>query len=169
MPKFPMKIEPETEPGDISKDVDLAVQISGLPSVDLKDAAAMADRVNWYFQFCVDHDERPCVYGLCLALGCARQSLLNWENENSERGKVVRRAKDIIRYTLEKWSLSGKLNPATSIFWAKNLLGYSDTIKIEASRDEGDIASLSPEEIARQIEENIPVDSVDAEYTESEV
>jgi hypothetical protein len=60
---------------------------------------------------------------------------------------------------LEKWSLTGKLNPATSIFWAKNFLSMSDSITIEARTDTAPAAALTPEQIAAQIEQDIPLDS----------
>lgn len=168
MPKFQMKIEPDVEPGEISKDVALALELAELPPIDdLKDGKAIKERIMWYFDFCYQHDERPCIHGLCLCLGVVRQTLINWESEVSERGKAVKMAKAIIRYQLEKWSVSGKLNPATAIFWSKNLLGMHDSVTIETAASVETMQELSPEEIKRRIDSDIPVDLIETDDTDS--
>ena len=65
----------------------------------------------------------------------------------------------------EGLALKGKLNPVTYIFMGKNYDGLADTQQIEVTAQPGQQASLSPEEIARQIEADIPID---AEFTEKE-
>lgn len=150
---------PETKPGEIARDTELVLQLASVPSIDIKDAEQIKNRCEWYFNFCTANDVRPTITGLCLSLGCVRQSLINWENENSQRGEVIRKAKSVIRVLLETWSVSGKLSPPIAIFWGKNFLDMSDTVKIEAVNNTGMMqADKTPEEIERQIIAEIPVD-----------
>lgn len=159
--KLPI-LAPDVEPGEISKSVDLALHLASMPKVDIKDAGQIRQRCEDYFNFCQENDLRPGVQGLCLALGSNRQSLLNWENEQTERGEIIRQSKQIMRYLLENWSLSGKLSPPTAIFWAKNQLGMSDSIRIEAVPADNVLqADKTPEQIQRELIEQIPVDDFD--------
>ena len=58
----------------------------------------------------------------------------------------------------ESLASEGKINPVTYIFMAKNYDGLTDTQQIEVSAAQSQEARLSPEEIARQIEKDIPID-----------
>ena len=53
----------------------------------------------------------------------------------------------------------------TYIFMGKNYDGLQDQTQIEVTAQQGPAASMTPEEIARQIEKDIPID---AEYTETD-
>ena len=150
--------QPDLKPGEIARDTEIAVRLASLPQIDIKDAEQIRERCQQYFDFCQEVDQKPGIQGLCLALGVVRGTLINWENENSERGQVIIRAKQIIRYLLETWTTSGKLSPPVGIFWAKNIMGYKDNITIEAQAATPTLqAEKTPEEIAKQIAE-IPVD-----------
>ena len=77
--------------------------------------------------------------------------------EKTPRGQVIRQAKHRILMLLEDWHINGRLNPASSIFLLKNLGGYSDTVTLETATNQP-TASRSPEEIARMIESDVPMD-----------
>ena len=55
--------------------------------------------------------------------------------------------------------LEGKLNPVTYIFMGKNYDGLEDQTRVEVTANNGPAASMTPEEIARQIEQDIPIDA----------
>ena len=61
--------------------------------------------------------------------------------------------------------MTGKVNPVTAIFWSKNFDGMEDQSRIEVTAQQGPAASMTPEEIARQIEKDIPID---ADYQEAD-
>ncbi len=150
--KLPNVLPIETKPGEISADTRLALELARLPRVDVKNSEQIRERCELYFRFCMENDIRPSVSGLTLSLNTNRQSLINWEQEPGERGEVIREAKGVIRYLLETWSLSGKLSPPTAIFWAKNLLNMTDSVKIEAVNNTGMLqAEKSPEQIIAEI------------------
>ena len=89
-----------------------------------------------YFEFCERSSIRPGIESLCLSLHISRTTLFRWNNgqDCSERRKeLIQTAKSFIAACLEQYFLSGKINPATGIFLAKNWMGYRDTISLEES------------------------------------
>lgn len=154
---FPTNQEVDCQPGEMAEKIDKSLYLANLPKVDLKDAEAIRERCQLYFDFCKKHDSRPFLQGLCLALQTNRQTLCNLESEQSERGSVIRQAKQILRTLLEDWSLTGRLNPATSIFLMKNIMGYKDSVVLEAQAvTTTPKAERTPEEIKRMIAEDLP-------------
>lgn len=102
----------------------------GRPQTD----AEVSERIDYFFQFCEYSNIRPGIESLCLALHISRQTLLNWSNGvkcTPERQQIVQAAKAYIGAYLEQALLSGKINPASGIFLAKNWLGYKDSISID--------------------------------------
>lgn len=150
--------QPDVLPGEISNGTRLAMELANLPKVDYNNAEQIRDRIQYYFDFCIQTDTRPLIMGICLALGTNRESLRRWENEQTARGEVIRGAKNIIRYMIENWTTSGKLSPAVGIFWMKNLCGWRDVVEIQATAENTLTATKTPEELAQMLETDIPVD-----------
>ena len=146
------------EPGGISRDITLQMELASLPKIDLKDPEQIRKRCSEYFEFCIKNDTRPTVSGLCLSLKCVRQRLWEWANDDDERGRVVKAAKDIINSLVETWAVSGRMSPPVAIFWSKNLLGYNDEVTLTAVDNRTLRAERSPAELAKLIEEDIPID-----------
>lgn len=155
--------EPNATPEETTEMIVFHRQIMELPAVNLKDPDAIKERIEWYLSFCEQSGRRPFVEGLAAALKTSRQNLWNIANENTRRGEVVREAKALILALLESFSIEGKLNPANSIFWLKNLGHYTDTVTIEAKPADTEKPELSPEQIAKQIESDIPLDYIEVQ------
>ena len=154
------------EPGELSITTQQYLDLAHWENIDIRDPEQIAQRCDDYFKYCISNDRRPIVQGLCLALGTNRQSLVNWENEDSPRGQIIRKAKQIIRTLLEDWTVSGKISPPCGIFMLKNYAGLRDDHTIEVVQPIDNISRMSPEEIMKSIEQDIPVD---IDYTETEV
>lgn len=93
------------------------------------------DRIMYYFRHCDDVGMRPGVEGLCLALGVHRVTVFRWANGeqcSKTRQMLIVAAKNTIAAYLEQLSLTGKINPVTTIFLFKNWLGYRDTVSYES-------------------------------------
>ena len=151
--------EPIIEPGGITEGVRFARSLCAMPKLEnSKDPEAVRARIERYFDLCQQNDKRPMVTGLCLCLGITKETLRVWAAEQSPRGEVIRAAKLVIANLLEDWSLTGKLSPPVGIFWAKNYLGMSDSITIQAETAQPLQATKTPEELQRLIEEDIPLD-----------
>jgi hypothetical protein len=92
-------------------------------------------RIDDYFRFCADKDFRPGIESLCLSLGITRTTLWNWCKRigcDVEWAETCMQAKQFILTFLEQISLTGKINPASSIFYLKNWGAYSDNYLIES-------------------------------------
>ncbi|MCM1189374.1 MAG: hypothetical protein NC541_08765 [bacterium] len=101
-----------------------------------KTEAELKERINQYFDFCAAKGFRPGIETLCLALGgISRQSLWVWCNggagKSQEWADICNTAKQFILGFLEQLSMTGKINPANSIFYLKNWAGYSDAVTVE--------------------------------------
>ncbi len=122
-----------------------------------------------YFQDCLELEMRPTIRGLASALGTVYNTLLDWErgSRDAQLGTgcsgVIKKAKQFIAEYDELLALENVDNPILFMFRAKNYYGMKDTqdIQIAANNALGD--QLSPEEIAKRIPKDIPVD---VEYTE---
>lgn len=129
----------------------------GQPKTDQE----MEERVNLFFDFCQHSSVRPGVESLCLSLHITRQTLCRWTQGigcSKRRQEAAEAAKSFINAYLEQCSLSGKVNPVTGIFLLKNWAGYRDSYQLESGQP-GLHPEMTPEEIARKIEQDIPVDT----------
>ena len=95
----------------------------------------LKERIDEYFKFCADKDFRPGIESLCLSLGITRVTLWNWCKRigcDDDWAEICMQAKQFILTFLEQISLTGKINPASSIFYLKNWGAYSDNYLIES-------------------------------------
>ena len=124
----------------------------------------LKQRIDDYFQFCVERDVRCGIESLCLSLSITRTTLFNWCNGRGcsrEWQEICQNAKQFILTFLEQVSMSGKLNPATSIFLLKNVGGYKDSVSFEDMvPGQTPLRAMSPIEIARLY--NTPTDVLTA-------
>ena len=53
------------------------------------------------------------------------------------------------------------MSPPIAIFWSKNFDGMQDVAQVEVTRADniGTYSSMTPEQIAKQIEQDIPIDT----------
>lgn len=151
--------------------VGLALDIFNAKEPDLHKPEEVEAAISEYFNNCIRRELRPGNLGLYAMLGIDKK-----EAERLVKGllpgkaspasvSLLKRAMKTISSFRETLGSQGKLNPATLIFWQKNFDGLEDqqTITVEASAND---ANLTPEQIAKQIEEDIPID---ADYTEKPI
>lgn len=125
----PVEIE-----GDNAKYTNFAMAIMMMPKIDVRDPQQLRTRVAEYFQLCADHDMKPGVAAVGLAVGLDRRRL--WEirsgieNRNSsipqECKDIIISVYDSLEVLWEGYMSSGKINPVSGIFLAKNNFGYQD-------------------------------------------
>lgn len=152
-----------TQPGEVSAMLSSINEISKLPKVETDEE--LIERVDWYFQFCASNDIRPGVEGLALACGVDRRTLWDWQVGNSRsgtmRGEIIKEAKQRLAMFHEALMLYGRINPVTGIFLAKNNYGYTDRTELEVTTGNNLLGpQLTPEEIAKRIPKDIPIDTV---------
>ena len=125
---------PEGADGDNAKYTVFALAIMQLPKIDIADPKQVSNRLNEYFSLCAEHDMKPGVAALALAIGLDRRRL--WEINNDVAGrnltvpeeskKIIKMAYNSLEVLWESYSTSGKINPVTAIFLGKNNFGYQD-------------------------------------------
>jgi hypothetical protein len=121
------------ESGDFTKDTInsiLALGQKGKP----RNETELKERINDFFSFCSQRSFKPGVEALSLSLGVTRACFWNWTNGvgvSEEWKDICVIAKQSIITYIEAAAMSGKLNPATSIFILKNVGNYKDQISFE--------------------------------------
>lgn len=122
----------ELPEGDNNKYTTFALAIMQLPKIDYRDPKQLQTRVIEYFQLCADHDMKPGVAAVGLAIGLDRRRL--WEIRSGTKNVAIpQECKDIINSVYdslevlwEGYMTSGKINPVSGIFLGKNNFGYAD-------------------------------------------
>ena len=137
--------------------------------IDLHNPAEVKQAIINYFIDCEKSGKRPGNMGLYRALDLTRQDV-NDALRGKNKSKVspdcidtIKKALSLLSEYREQLGAQGKLNPVTMIFWQKNFDGLADTQQIEVTAAPAPAATMTPEEIARQIEQDIPID---ADYIE---
>lgn len=156
--------------GDNSKMIKMALSVFEAPEIDLNDSQAVQQRIVDYFCRCDELQLRPGNMGLYSALGLSRQEVHNIISGRDKKKvspatcDTIKKALRILSAYREMLGSTGKINPVTLIFWQKNFDGLQDQHQIEIERSDlaGAAAHLTPEEIAKRISEDIPLD-VDTE------
>lgn len=102
-----------------------------LPPVSKNDVQELNRRLDGYFKACSDNGVLPTVESMCLTCGVSRQALWKWQQDGSEAGKIIERAKEVINAILATSAICGKVNPVYAIWLQKNHFAYSDTQTLE--------------------------------------
>lgn len=134
------------------------------PPVNLHDNESVTSAIIGFFDECERTGKRPGNMGLYRALGLTRQEI-NHIASGRDKNKVspivwdtIKKACLILSEYREQLGAQNKLNPATLIFWQKNFDSLTDTQTIELTPIERNQAELSPEQIQKAIEQDIPID-----------
>ena len=142
----------------------LALSVYMIEPPDLHNPDEVQKAIISYFETCKAHGVKPGNLGLYASLGMSRQDFNNVISGKS-KSKVspvcidmIKRASRAVGVYREGLALEGKIHPTTYIFMGKNYDGMEDYTRLEVSQVQETDARLSPEEIAKQIEKDIPVD-----------
>ncbi len=145
--------------GDNNKFTTFALAIMQLSDIDIKDPVQLRGRLEEYFQLCADHDMKPAVAALALALGIDRRRLWEINTDQARQLSLPQECKQLIKmaYTSlevlwEGYMTSGKINPVSGIFLAKNNFGYRDTQEYVVTPN--------------TMKSDTPIDVIEAKYDE---
>ena len=148
------------QPGDNSRYIRYALASWNLPPIDISDPKQVEQRIGEYFQYCADNDRKPQIVGLCNWIGISRQTLNEWQNgvvRASTHGDMIKKAVSIIEEMWADYMQSGKLNPATGIFLAKNWYGYKDVADVVVTPN-NPYQAASDDELKDKYLTDIPAD-----------
>lgn len=153
-------------PKEISKLSSYALSLFENNTPDLHNESQVYDAIVQYFSTCERKGIRPGNMGLYAALGITRQDYNNMVTGKSRTKAspaaidTMKRATRAISAFREGLAAEGKIHPTTYIFMSKNFDGLEDVTRLEVSADSEQTAKQTPDEIAKQIESDIPIDSV---------
>ena len=119
--------------GDNNKYTTFALEIMRLPKIDVRNPEQLQSRVIEYFQLCADHDMKPGVAAVALAIGLDRRRMWEIRSGSTRNSTIPQECKDIIcgvydslETLWESYMINGKINPVSGIFLGKNNFGYQD-------------------------------------------
>ena len=159
-----MAAELSATPEDIKRYTEYAMTVFQDETPDLHDEQQTEQAIKAYFQKCAAMHIRPGNMGLYAALGITRQ---DWNNAVTGKSKakispscidIVKKAVRAMSAFRESLVLDNKLSPISYIFMGKNYDGLEDVTRLEVSPDTRQQADLTPEQIQKAIEQDIPVD-----------
>ncbi|MDF2523653.1 MAG: hypothetical protein K0R31_1294 [Clostridiales bacterium] len=151
-------------PAELSAKMRKLRVIYDFPKINLDSDDAVQERIGLYFDYCMEQGLKPNVEGLSLAIGIDRRTLWDWETGNtrtssgSRRSDIIKKAKDYIAFLMSDAVMEGQINAICWIFYAKNYFGMKDTQEFEIKANSQLTPTLSPEEIAKQIPQDIPIE-----------
>ena len=135
-----------------------------LPPIDINDPEQVRERIEWYFDHCMNNGMKPTVAGVCNALKIDRQTFYRWgegktRSNSAEYCHMVKSAKAAIWELWEQFAADGKVNPVTFIFLMKNHFGYADKQEVVVTPPDpaGDAGSI--EELRERYRESVPIDT----------
>ena len=124
---------------------------------DLHNAEQVEQTVIDYFNTCDKNGIKPSNLGLYAALGMSRQDIDNVLTGKSKSKAspavidIIKKCKLSLSAYREALAMSGKINPVTALFWAKNFDHMSDSQTISVVSDRTDNLQLSQTEIQKRI------------------
>ena len=131
---------------------------------DLHNPESVRRAIIGYFETCQRNHLRPGNLGLYAALGMSKQDyhdVCNGRNKSKASPECIdlmKKATRAIGAYRESLASEGKINPVTYIFMAKNFDHLSDVQQVEVTARPATDPQLSPDEIQKQIEKDIPID-----------
>ena len=107
------------EKGDNSRYLRHALATLNLPPIDISNDKQVGERIDWYFQHCMENDMKPTVMGLCNSLGISRDTINNWnrgDTRASTHSDLIKKAYSLLEALWEDYMMNGKINPVSGIF-----------------------------------------------------
>lgn len=151
------------EEGDNTKFLGVNIQILNMPNIDMDDATAVAQRLTDYFTLYAEHDMKPTVAGMAMALnGMSRQNLWAIVHDKPTGGAgyttalprevadCIKKAYKMMETLWENYMISGKINPVSGIFLGKNNFGYQDKTEYVLTPNAQNESDYDPDDIRQR-------------------
>lgn len=149
--------------GDNAKFLGVNIKLFNMPSIDMDDAEAVAQRLTDYFNLYAENDMKPTVAGMAMALnGMSRQQLWAIVHDKPTGGAgylaalprdiadLIKKAYKIMENLWEGYMNSGKINPVSGIFLGKNNFGYQDKTEYVLTPNTQNESDYDPEDIKQR-------------------
>lgn len=159
-------MQEHVEPGDNSRYLRYALASWNLPPIDISDEKQVENRINEYFNYCIDNDRKPNMIGVANWLGVNSDTLRSWkrgEYRTDTHSGLIQKVSRILEEQWVDYMQNGKVNPASGIFLGKNLWGYKDQQDVIITPNNPMGEEQSAEDIQKRIEGSIVIDVDDVE------
>lgn len=159
---MPAHMELKVNEGDNARYLRHARVSMNLPPIDISDPKQVEKRINEYFDYCEENDCKPGFVAMANWLGIDRSTLTSWkrgEYRGSTHSPVIEKVVSHLEELWETYMLEGKVNVVAGIFLGKQYFQMTDKQEIAVVSDNGLRAPLTPEEIAKNLPDNIPYDA----------
>lgn len=148
---FPTNQKINCAPAEMGCKVASLDELRRLPPVKKQEPDKVRERLDFYFKYCEENGLKPSVEGISLTTGVSRQGLWKWEqDERSEAGQLITRAKSLINTILTEFAMDGKLAFPYAIWLQKNHFQYADKVEVTAVPQNNGIQGRTPEQIAAE-------------------
>ena len=138
----------DEKPADTSMILSQVINWYKMPKAETDDE--IAERLEMYFDRCIETGERPLIENIALALGYSRVMLHMWKNEqygSKRRSEMIKRAYEVVAAYDAAMVSGGKMNPVPYIFRAKNYYGMRDQTDLVVTPNNPLGDTISAEEI----------------------
>ncbi len=159
---------PNTEEGYNSKALLYLMDLKNTAEINTKDPDQVRDRIEWYFNKCIEYDMKPGVESLAVALHVDRTTLYRWAkgqmNTQSGITPAVKDAYQVITAMMENYMMNGKINPVAGIFLMSNNMGYQQKVTHGLVQETPDpLEGKSIEELRKRYADVIDISSTESE------
>lgn len=143
------------EPGANRRMLANALEAWKLPRIDTKDPYQVAQRLESYFNFCLERDLKPSVTGMANWIGVAETTIKNWYTGKTpptpEHQELMIRSYGILMQIWDESMEEGKVNPVSGIYMSKVHFGYKDTQEIVVNTQENNVYITNDELIKESL------------------
>ncbi len=149
-------------PGDNSKFLEVNIKLFNMEKIDLHNEDAVVERLNEYFVLYAENDMKPTVAGMAMALGMNRRTLIAIVNDYATGGAgyktalppevalCIKKAYNLMENLWEIYMTTGKINPVSGIFLAKNNYGYQDKTDLVLTPNTQNENEYNPDDIKQR-------------------
>ena len=142
-----------------------------LPSVDMNNPIEVQQRLDFFFDACIEARISPVVEWIALVLGIEwvslKQIMAGKRRDDSLQQKYILK---LILQMQSMWAYNGMYgqeNPAEWIFRAKNYFGMRDNVEVTVAPPEQPLGDAqSAEQLAQKYQTALPKEMVDVEFKE---
>lgn len=161
-PKRSEELVAQYEPGEMSRMITDAINLSSFGEININDPVAVEERIKLFLGYCIEHDMKPTVESMALAFNTNRTQLWRWVNGvecsvNEASRNAIKKGYSIMNQLLTQTMMEGKINPVSAIFLLKNNMNYKDQTDVVVTPN-NPLQDLNADDARKRLVESIPDD-----------
>ena len=159
-PKRSEELAPQYEPGDMSRMIGHAMNLANFGKIDINKPEQVQERIQLYFEYCMQNDMKPSVESMALAFNTNRIQLWRWVNGvecniTEESRNTIKKGYAILNQLMAQTMMEGKINPVSAIFLMKNNMNYKDQTDVVVTPN-NPMQDLDADSARKRLIESVP-------------